>query len=303
MQRALVLLIAALAMLVTLSPSSATATLIFDGDFDTGLLPWTSTGGSAQCANYGTPSINGRLRGDFYLDTNIVGQGTASGRFYLPTDSNPTTYPLEQCSVIVGKQPLLLGTNDYYGLMVYVPGDFTIANTSFYGVEIHQYHFQGIWGSPIEFQLHRDHVTLALETGACYPSTSAMPGCRYRSNADNTWCRTTATATCLPGDYVIPPGHLVRGAWNEIMMHVHWASDATGNIQTWYRPKGSSIWTRSSNVTGIPTVQWDVTKGCCYGNYNDIADAYASALSAPVTLWLDDDLRGTSLSTVSVLMP
>jgi Polysaccharide lyase len=274
------------------------------GDFEAGLAAWTAQrGGGAQCANYGTPSKPPRLRGTFTLDQAIVGQGTSSGRFDLPADSAPGTYPLEACDLVTGSQPLGLGSDAYYGLMVYVPQGWTIANKAFWGVAIAGYHFQNIWGAPIEFELHPDHVTLSLETGGCYPYTTSTPGCQYRSNADNSSCTSNSSHTCLPALYVIPRGALAQGRWNEIIMHVHWAADSSGQIQTWYRVKGSSGWTQSSNVNGYPTVQWNNANGCCSANYVDEHMAYTAALTAPLTLWLDNILTGPSFNTIATQMP
>jgi hypothetical protein len=274
-------------------------TLTFDGTFETGITPWTSQGGSAQCANYGTPSSAPRLRGNFYLDTSAAGQGTHSGRFTLPADSNPSTYPLEACDLDTGARPLGLGTDSYSGLMVYVPDGWTIANNAFFGVEIAEYHFQNVYGAPVSFQLHADHVTLALQTGSCNNHATTAPGCVYHSNADNP----SGNPGTLPAEYAIPRGALRQGAWNEILMRVHWASDNSGQIQTWYRVKGAPAWTPSSNLTGIPTSQWDVSTGCCTAGYSDLAEAYTGALSAPMSLWLANEITGSSFNAIAQNMP
>lgn len=273
------------------------------GDFESGLTAWKAGGGGAQCANYGTPSTNGHLRGDLTLDHTIVGQGTTSGRFDLPADPAPSTYPLEACDLVTGSQPLQLGSDDYYGLMLYVPQGWTIANNSFWGAIIAEYHFVNVWGAPVTLELHPDHLTLALETGSCNPVTSGSPGCQYRSNADHP-CTSTSSYTCLPGYTAIPRGALVQGKWNEIIMHVHWASDSSGQIQTWYRVKGSPTWTQSTNITGYPTVQWNSSTGCCTSSYVDLnAAAYTAALSAPLTLWLDNSITGPTYNSIATTMP
>jgi hypothetical protein len=277
-------------------------TLTFDGTFETGITPWTSQGGSAQCANYGTPSSAPRLRGNFYLDTSAAGQGTHSGRFTLPADSNPSTYPLEACDLDTGARPLGLGTDSYSGLMVYVPDGWTIANNAFFGVEIAEYHFQNIDGAPISLQLHPDHVTLALQLGGCNNATTKAPGCQYRSNADTT-CTTGSGYTCLPGYYAIPRGAFVEGAWNEILLHVQWAANNTGQIETWYRVAGSSRWNAGAAVSGYPTVQWDNATGCCNSSYVDLTEAYTAALSSPLTLWLDDVVTATGYGAAAAAMP
>jgi Polysaccharide lyase len=274
----------------------------FAGNFESGLAPWTSTGGSVQCANYGTASNPGHLRGDFTLDHTVVGQGSSSGRFDLP--ASPGGYQSEVCDLLTKPMSQTLPADEYYGLMLYVPPGWTIANNSFWGVIIAEYHFVGVWGAPVILELHPEHVTLALETGACTSYTASNPGCRYRSNADHRRCRSTRRFRCLPGYTAIPRGALVQGQWNEVILHVHWASDSSGQIQSWYRVKGAPGWTQSSNISGIPTVQWDNAKGCCTKGYVDLnAAAYTAALSAPLSLWLDNILTSPSFNTIATRMP
>jgi hypothetical protein len=295
----LLVLVASAAMAGPAQASTAPTTpsgLTFDGSF-TGLAPWSTGGGGAQCSNYGTPSKSPRLRGSFNLASNVAGMANA-GEITLPADPDPTTYPLEACDLLTGNQPMGLGTDQYYGLAVYVPQGWTIPNTAFDGVEIAEYHFQNIYGAPISFQLHADHVTLALQTGACNDHTTVQPGCAYHSNADNP----NGNPGTLPAEYVIPPGAFQEGAWNDMMMHVHWASDGTGQIQTWYKTSGETTWTQSSNGTGIPTVQWDNTQTCCYTSYVDETEAYTYGLTAPMSLWLGNDVSGTTFNAVADAM-
>ncbi len=300
-----VVLLAVLAATAAIGGTSqATPTgLIFDGDFETGLAPWTSHNGAVQCANYGTPSKSPRLRGNFYFSSNegelASGQ---SGQFSLPVDPDPRTWPLEACDLVTGPQPNTLPADDYYGLMVYIPKGWTIANQVRYGVNIDELHFQNVNGAPVTLQLHPDHVTVALETGGCNSYTTP-PGCQWRSNADNPTCVSGPTYTCLPGYYAIPPGALVQGKWNEIIMKVHWAPDSSGAFQTWYRVKGSSLWLSGSSMSGHPTVQWDNTQSCCGPSYADILEAYTAALTAPLSVWLDNDVVGTSFAAVAATMP
>lgn len=275
--------------------------LTFNGNFANGVTPWKTGGGGVQCANYGTPSKYPRLRGDFYIDQNVAGQPYA-GQFALPTDTNPTTYPLEACDLLTAGNPIGLGTDGYYGISFYVPSGWTIANSAFYGVEFMEYHFQNIDGAPVSFQLHPDHVTLALELGACANYTTASPGCQYRSNADS-GCWSNGSFKCLPAQYAIPRGALVEGAWNEILMHVHWASDGTGQIQTWYRIKGSPTWTASASLSGVPTVQWNQATGCCASMYTDETEAYTGALTSPLSLYIGNQVAGTGFGAVAAAMP
>src|ERR1039458_8666014 len=179
-------LVASAAMAGTAQASTAAtspAGLTFNGNF-TGLSPWPAAGAGAQCANYGTPSQSPRLRGSLNFVTNVAGMANA-GEITLPANSNTSTFPLEACDLLPSAQPIGLGTDGYYGLMVYVPQGWTISNNAFDGVEIEEYHFQNVYGAPISFQLHADHITMALQTGACNNHTTSAPGCTYHSNADN----------------------------------------------------------------------------------------------------------------------
>jgi hypothetical protein len=271
--------------------------ITFNGTFSS-LSPWSNGGGGAQCSNYGTKSSNPRMRGTFNLATNVAGVANA-GLFTLPADTNKSTYPLEACDLLTKNQPINLGADQYYGLMIYVPQGWTIPNNAFDGVEIAEYHFQNVYGAPISFQLHPDHVTLAVQTGACTNHATKVPGCVNHSNADNP----NGNPGTLPAYYAIPTGAFQEGAWNEIMMHVHWANDSTGQIQTWYKTMGAANWTQSTNISGIPTVQWDTARGSVYTNYVDETEAYTSAVTSPLSLYLGNDVTGSSFNSVAATMP
>ncbi|HLJ02159.1 MAG TPA: hypothetical protein VKT31_01900 [Solirubrobacteraceae bacterium] len=294
-------------ILITCAALTGTAhanplSLSFDGTFAGGPSPWWNAKGQVQCANYGTASQSPRLRGDLYIDSTNPVSGGASGHFYLPADTNTSTYPWEACDLTMGQIPNVLPDDEYYGLMVYVPAGWTIANHFFGGVNIYELHFQAIWGAPITLELHPDHVTLAVQTGGCNPVGSTGPGCQYRSNADSS-CQNWYWWTCLPGEYAIPPGAFVQGKWNEILIHARWASDTSGAVQTWYRVLGSTLWTPSASVSGIPTVQWNRSTGFLPRIYTNEIEAYTQHLTSPLDLWLDDQLISTSSAAVMTAMP
>jgi hypothetical protein len=266
------------------TPGAVTFSAGFDGGSPAPL--------GAQCAPK-TPSTPPRYRGTYTIENSIVGQGSNAIEITLPKDPDPHTYPLEACDLETPLAPIGLGTDSYIGLMVYVPVGWTIPG----GVDIYELHFQNVYGAPIILNLHPDHVTIQLETGACNSNT-ARPGCTYRSNAD-----LPSSSQTLPGYYAVPPGAFTRGAWNEIVLHVQWSSSNSGQIQSYYRTKGGRGWTQSSNVTGIPTVQWDSTHGCCYQSYVDEVEAYTFASQTPLSVWFDNVVDGTSLGAVESMMP
>ena len=255
-----------------------------------------------QCAPV-TPSKSPRERGTFAWGTsNQPVAGKPAYVYSLPTSIDPKTYPLVACDLMSPLQPVGVGTSGYYGLMMYVPKGWTIPNGFPYGVNVEEYHFQNVDAAPIILQLHPNYVTLALETGACHLASSSSPGCEIRSNSAYQ-CKSNSTRTCLPAQYAIPPGALVQGAWNEIVMHVTWATDHSGDIETWYKVKGASAWTQSTNLSGIPTVQYDIAVGTPRTQFIDLTEAYTGALSSPLTVTLGNYVTGSSLASVTSTMP
>jgi hypothetical protein len=198
--------------------------------------------------------------------------------------------------------------------MIYEPPGWSIPNDYFGGTNIEEFQFQNIDGAPVTLQLHGDespagpHITLALETGACNTSgTGVSVGCAYRSNADHR-CSAPPPARCLPGYYAIPPKSVsgspgfVEGEWNEIVMAVNWEASG-GSIQTWYRVKGDSIWNQGSTVSGIPTVQWFAGSGGPGGRALEETESYTASLASPFSVYLDNDLEGTSFRAITHAMP
>jgi hypothetical protein len=269
--------------------SGRTASMPFIGNFESGLTPWTSTGGAAQCANHGVASGGTHYRGTLTMDSTTVGQGAVSARFDLAAQS---TYPLEVCDIITGNMPNTLGADGYYGLMVYAPAGFSIGG---FGDVIVGLHFVNVYAAPIELVLQTNRVDLTLETGAC-----TSTGCHYRNGSG---CSASSTVTCLGPQAAVPAGSFSGGTWYEIITHVHWAADSTGAVQTWYRVKGTSTWTATANYSGIPTEQWTSNSSCCVTSYDDEYSSYTSQLSSPLTIWLDNITNGPSFNTIATTMP
>ncbi|HLJ02166.1 MAG TPA: heparin lyase I family protein [Solirubrobacteraceae bacterium] len=276
------------------------AGLSFYGTFDNALTPWNLGGGGPQCANYGTISDDQRLRGNLYMDRTTVGQGSTSARFVLPPSQMPN-FPLQACE-LTHPVPLGLGTDDYYGYMFYVPVGWDTGSSAWWGINVAQFHFQNIWAAPLLFELHDTHLTLAIETGACHSYLSNAPGCQYRSNADDNSCHTNSAYTCLPQVEAVP-SPMRQGVWHEVIMHVHWASDSSGSVQVWHRIEGQSSWSRTVNLSGFPTVQWDVTTGCCRANATDKVGAYRGYATVPVSVWEDNISVGPDFASIAGTMP
>jgi hypothetical protein len=260
--------------------------VVFDGGFETGNpRPWNTP----QCANYGTPDTTTRTFGTFSVATDVYGQGSYAGRFDLPAAPK-----LTRCEVL-RPRTIALGTDDYYSLMVYLPNNWTPGTNGFWGVEVAQLNFENIWGAPISLQAHPDHITLALQTGACNSSRTARPGCVWSSNADS------PGKPNLPPLYAIP-SPMQLGVWHELIVHSHWATDNTGAIEVWYRQKGQPSWTRTVNLSGYPTVQ-TLQDGSYPTTTVDKIGAYRDVATAPTSVWLDSFTTATSFAAAASNLP
>lgn len=249
----------------------------------------------SQCAP-GTPSKPPRYRGTFTLDT-VDGLTAAS----ITDPITPAGYPLTACDLETPSTPLGVGTTEYVGLAFYIPPGFEIPNTAFDGANLYELRFQNIYGAPVTLQLHDNSVVLALETGACQPYTTPDPGCAYRSNAGAAPCKIPGV-NCLPGLYAIPPGKLVDGAWNEIVLHANWESTPTGYLHAYYRTRGGR-WTSSAVAQDLPTVQYAAGSPCCEQSALDELELYTAALTAPLTVSFTSAVDGTGLRVVEQAMP
>jgi len=255
-----------------------------------------------QCSNTGTVSKPPRYRGTWNYDTTNPGAGSTSVRIDLPT--TPSGYTLTACDANTPAQPQALGTTQYEGMMFYVPpGGLTTPNNDFIGNNLVEWHTDYIWASPESWQLQpsgspANSLAIALQTGACNPAGSAQPGCTTHETPGQ-----TNGANTIPFQWVIPPGHLTNGAWNEAVMGVTWASGPTGSIQTFYKVKGASTWNAGSSISGIPTVQYDVNKGCCLATVLNALESYTQAVTAPFSVKVDNFVQGTGLAAVESTFP
>jgi Polysaccharide lyase len=254
----------------------------FKGGFESGTYrPWKTP----QCANYGHANTSTRTFGQFVIDGSTAGAGRYSGQFTLPADATHLT----RCQVITPR-PVNTGGDDYYSLMFYVPTRWTSGTGAFWGVSIAAFNFENLWGGPVQLQLHAHHVTLAVQTGVCADSQ-----CQYASNADS------PGHPNLPPLYAVPPG-MQQGVWHELVVHCHWATDATGVIEVWHRLKGEATWTKTVSFTGYPTLQTH-RDGSVPQRTVDILSAYRGRSTEPVTVWLDAFSRSQTLAAAQANLP
>jgi hypothetical protein len=159
---------------------------------------------------------------------------------------------------------------------------------------IAQLNFEGIWGSPVELAVHENRVALVLQSGLCRPVGTAAPGCAYSSGPGGNVASLGAV-----------PAPLQRGVWHELVVHVHWAADATGSVDVWHRLRGARAWSRTASVSGYPTVQWaeDGVPGVEGAVTADKFGAYRGSSDFPLTIWEDGFLRAWSFAAASAALP
>lgn len=290
----------------------------------------------------GQPAGAAHYAGDFYFDngtrtpantngtlfndampTGIVppGAGSYSGRYVEPT--TPGGYNLTACTTqgLIHNSPYV-GQTIYYGMMFYLPVGMTLNSPGIQGTNLEELLFNAVWGDPIAVELHTgapgntnnttNSVALSIETGPCNNAQSSSPGCAYRSQPGNpTACTgngssppTQNSPDCNLGrNFVIPPGQVQYGVWNEYVLAINVESNTTGQIQAWYKVKGAGSWTASADVTGIPTVQWNAPSGCCTSTVKDDPEIYNGKVSSPFQVNFDNIVSGNTLAVVQAQMP
>jgi hypothetical protein len=104
---------------------------------------------------------------------------------------------------------------------------------------------------------------------------------------------------------VAVPAPFELGAWHELLVHVHHATDAAGVVEVWHRLKGQTPWKKTVSVRGYPTVQWTPERFSLL-SFNatvDMIGAYRGHANFPLTVWLDGFVRTTSFAAAAAALP
>jgi polysaccharide lyase-like protein len=260
--------------------------VVFDGSFESGTLaPWPG----AQCANTGVPSRADAVRGTVTVQSDTVGEGEYAARFDLP--AAPV---LQACEALIGR-PIGVGSDDYYGLMIRLPSGWLEPSPVNWGLEIAQFNFENIWGSPVALMVHADWIEIVLQSGLCNSVYTASPGCAY----------TSARAGNLPRMAAVPTP-LQLEVWHELIVHVRWTTDASGIIEVWHRLKGGNSWKKTVSLRGYPTLQWTTDyppQEIAKGTTVDKIGAYRGHADFPLTVWHDGYVRTTSFTAAATALP
>jgi hypothetical protein len=252
---------------------------LFSGNWDTGNTSQWSNG--TQCA--GDNIDNGIARGTYSIVTSPVAQGSFSANFALPAAS------VANACEAVQQRTVATGTDDWYALDLQFPSNWQEPSPAGWGMLVAQLSYVG-WltgaGPPVGLVAHAGKLTVVLMSGNVANNIPA-----YGTGPDNNGNAHCSTSTCQ----VIPQGQLTLGVWHQVIVHVHWATDSSGLVETWWRRKGEATWNPEARITGYPTLQW--LNGTPYptgtASYDKIG-AYRGAASFPLSIRNDGFCRATT---------
>jgi hypothetical protein len=146
-------------------------------------------------------------------------------------------------------------TDYYYGFMWYFAHGWVAPS----GLQ-YELNFQpNICGAPIGIRMFGHAVKLQMRTGkntCLLTGTGHHAGSVQYSNGGGSSATSSGNLGGLAHWSIIPQGHLQTGKWYEVILHIHWATDSTGQVQSWYRLKGQARWNQTINQSGMPTLEW-----------------------------------------------
>ena len=250
----------------------------FRGDFETAnIAPWqATTWGGAQCVNYGVPSGVGTL----HVVDDTVAKGSYSARFDLPAADTSNS-----CELLRGRTIAM--DDEWYSMEIRLPSDWQEPSPTGWGLELAQFNFQSIWGTPVGVVAHSNYVDLILNAGLCSPAKSGNPSCQYSSGIGGN----------LPRQHVIPTSAFSTGSWHQLLIHVKWTNGNDGVVEGFHRLRGETTWTRTATLAGYPTLQrtTDYTPVASDQTVDKIG-AYRGKASFPLSIWQDNFCQATSMA-------
>lgn len=276
-------------------------TVLFNGNMESG-PPWGQWG-QPQSHNGSNPTDNASVHfGTWNIaqSPDPVGQGTYSCKVDVPMWNGGNNR-----SQAIVSRPNGAGTDDYYTYMVYIPSGWdTHLASGQWGVFICELNFQNATqngSGPFALQLKNDHITVILESGLT--TTTGNPyWYQYISNADLTF----GGSINVPGMYAVPVGRLNTACWHNLIIHIKWAQDSTGQIEIWHQRKGVDAgWTKTCDFTGYPTVQM-LSNGTVWPSttLDTGMQMYCGAgNNVTNTLWFDNFTRSNTLADAQAQFP
>jgi Polysaccharide lyase len=261
--------------------------VLFRGDFETGNISQWSWG--AQCANYGLANDATTTWGNLFVVQDNKAQGAYAGRFDLPA-AGTRAY----CEVLRKRTLGSDGSDAYYALEAYYPANWQEPSPAGWGGVTAQLNYTGVGGigPPVGLISHANRVNIALMSGAVNTSKVAT----YSSGWDG-----EGNLPCSLNCRIVPEGALTRGVWHQFIVHVRWASDSTGMVETWWKRKGESAWKAEAKMSGYPTLQWAAGGSLPSLGWlsSDHIGLYRGPASFPLSLWLDGFCSATTFAAAA----
>jgi hypothetical protein len=199
----------------------------------------------------------------------------------------------------------------YYGMLWYFPsGSYNDPSGGAHD-EISEFNWHPfINAGPLGYSVFGDTMQFYVSTGAWQRTGLAQysNGARYENG------QAGSNMGPVSNWRIIPKGSLVRDKWIETIVHVHYANDSSGAIQSWYRLKGQSTWNETINQSGFPTIDWGPDSGQNFtwtpNNENGVTTmdhlgVYRTGdTNAPnTTFWIDNYQRQPTFNAVASTTP
>jgi hypothetical protein len=175
--------------------------------------------------------------------------------------------------------------------MVRFPTNWQEPSSTFWGMAIAQFNFEGIIGPPVGLFAHGNHVNLVMQSGYVLNNAST-----YSTGNDE------SGTISVPGGIAAIPAPMALGVWHELVVHVHWATNSSGVVEAWHRLKGESSWQKTVGYGGYPTLQWDASHPASWLSSavtSDKIGAYRGASSFPVSVWHDGFCVGSTFAAAA----
>jgi hypothetical protein len=146
-------------------------------------------------------------------------------------------------------------TNYYYGFMWYFARGWVTPSGRQFELNFHPW----ICGAPVGIAMFSDAVKVVLRGGLhkCVLNGTGhhhVQSVEYRNGGAHE-VGTGNLGGCAQWSF-IPNGELHTGVWYEVILHIRWATNSTGQVESWYRQKGQSTWTQTVKQSGFPTLEW-----------------------------------------------
>ena len=269
---------------ITVSPP------IFNGDFSTGdASQWRATGpnGGVQDSTSNEDTANcsfGPLK--FLLDQSD--RPGWWGQFNVPAQTSHK----QRCQVITQSSPVRHDVDDYITLRVYVPPGWTDGSPQ-WPVQLIEPNFQGLGPNGVNqftLVLKKTYIGVDLHSGIAFDAPNPF-WYEYISDPTN------GGDGNLPPMYAIPKDAFTPGTAYELIVHIRWAFDLTGQIEIWYRTLGTTAWTQTVSQSGFPTLQIYADGDYPANNRGDVVQVYRGPSASPTEVWMNGYTRCDSFDS------